>query len=102
MSWISKELNMLHSLTRQVLTISLVMYVLNYYKFIKDEVLLTVSSAIFPSILIAKNMLTGSLKNRSIDNLETQKKSISMKNSQFFDYLVVYSMQNRNKLEIKF
>jgi hypothetical protein len=28
-----------------------------------------------------------SLKNRSIDNLETQKKSISMKNSQFFDYL---------------
>ena len=38
-------------------------------------------------ILIAKNLLTGSLKNRSIDNLETQKKSISMKNSQFFDYL---------------
>jgi hypothetical protein len=31
---------------------------------------------------------TGSLKNRSIDNLETQKKSISMKNSQFFDYLL--------------
>jgi hypothetical protein len=30
---------------------------------------------------------TGSLKKRSIDNLETQKKSISMKNSQFFDYL---------------
>jgi hypothetical protein len=88
MSWISKELNMLHSLTRQVLTISLVMYVLNYYKFIKDEVLLTVSSAIFPSILIAKNMLTGSLKNRSIDNLEAQKKSISMKTSQFFDYLL--------------
>jgi hypothetical protein len=29
-----------------------------------------------------------SLKNRSIDNLETQKKSISMKNSQFFDYLL--------------
>jgi predicted nucleotidyltransferase len=27
-------------------------------------------------------------KNRSIDNLETQKKSISMKNSQFFDYLL--------------
>jgi hypothetical protein len=25
---------------------------------------------------------------RSIDNLETQKKSISMKNSQFFDYLL--------------
>ena len=38
---------------------------------IKDEVLLTVSSPIFPSILIAKNLLTGSLKNRSIDNLET-------------------------------
>ena len=55
---------------------------------IKDEVLLTVSSPIFPSILIAKNLLTGSLKNRSIDNLETQKKSISMKNSQFFDYLL--------------
>jgi hypothetical protein len=54
---------------------------------IKDEVLLTVSCPIFPSILIAKNLLTGSLKNRSIDNLETQKKSISMKNSQFFDYL---------------
>jgi hypothetical protein len=27
--------------------------------------------------LIAKNLLTGSLKNRSIDNLETQKKSIN-------------------------
>jgi hypothetical protein len=40
------------------------------------------------AILIAKNLLTGSLKNRSIDNLETQKKSISMKNSQFFDYLL--------------
>ena len=34
---------------------------------IKDEVLLTVSSPIFPSILIAKILLTGSLKNRSID-----------------------------------
>jgi hypothetical protein len=55
---------------------------------IKDEVLLTVSCPIFPSILVAKNLLTGSLKNRSIDNLETQKKSISMKNSQFFDYLL--------------
>ena len=55
---------------------------------IKDEVLLTVSCPIFPSILIAKNLLTGSLKNRSIDNLEMQKKSISMKNSQFFDYLL--------------
>ena len=29
-----------------------------------------------------------SLKNRSIDNLETQKKYISMKNSQFFNYLL--------------
>ena len=55
---------------------------------VKDEVLLTVSCPIFPSISIAKNLLTGSLKNRSIDNLETQKKSISMKNSQFFDYLL--------------
>jgi hypothetical protein len=50
-----------------------------YFVVIKDEVLLTVSCPIFPSILIA----TGSLENRSIDNLETQKKSISMKNSQF-------------------
>ena len=56
---------------------------------IKDEVLLTVSCPIFPSILIAKNLFTGSLKNRSIDNLETQKKSISVKNSQFFNYLLV-------------
>jgi hypothetical protein len=44
-----------------------------YFVVIKDEVLLTVSSPIFPSmtILIAKNLLTGtggSLKNRSIDN----------------------------------
>ena len=53
---------------------------------LKDEVLLTVSCPIFPSIV--NNLLTGSLKNRSIDNLETQKKSISMKNSQFFDYLL--------------
>jgi hypothetical protein len=66
---------------------------------IKDEVLLTVRCPMFPSILIAKNLLTGSLKNRSIDNLETQKKSISMKNSQFFDYLLY---ANRNKLLIKF
>jgi hypothetical protein len=57
-------------------------------KVIKDEVLLTVSCPIFPSILIAKNLLTGSLKNKSIDNLETQKKSFSRKNSQFFDYLL--------------
>jgi hypothetical protein len=35
-----------------------------------------VSCPILPSILIAKNLLNGSLKNRSIDNLETQKKSL--------------------------
>ena len=61
---------------------------LSKIEIIKDEVLLTVSCPIFPSISIAKNLLTGSLKNRSIDNLETQKKSISMKNSHFFDYLL--------------
>ena len=58
------------------------------YILIKDEILLTLSCPIFSHILIAKHLLTGSLKNRSIDNLETQKKSISMKNSQFFDYLL--------------
>jgi hypothetical protein len=47
-----------------------------------------VSCPIFPSILIAKNLLTGSLRNRSIDNLETQKKTIAMKNSQVFDYFL--------------
>ncbi len=41
-----------------------------------------------PVILIAKYLFTGSLKNRWIDNLETQKKYISMKNSQFFNYLL--------------
>ena len=40
---------------------------------LKDEVHLTVSCSIFPSILKAKILLTGSLKIRSIDNLETQK-----------------------------
>jgi hypothetical protein len=55
---------------------------------IKDKVLITVSCQIFPSILIAKYLFTGSLKNKSIDNLETQKKYISMKNSQFFNYLL--------------
>ena len=55
---------------------------------IKDEVLITVGCPIFPSILIAKYLFTGSLKNRSIDILETQKKYISMKNSQFFNYLL--------------
>jgi hypothetical protein len=70
--------------------------------FIKDEVLLTVNCPIFPSILIAKNLLTGSLKNRSIDNLETQKKSISIKNSQFFDYLLyAKSKKTFNKILIK-
>jgi hypothetical protein len=67
---------------------------------IKDEVLITVSCPIFPSILIAKYLFTGSLKYRSIDNLETQKKYIfqlKIPNS-----LIIYSMQNRNKLEIKF
>jgi hypothetical protein len=38
---------------------------------IKDEFLITVGCPIFPSILIAKYLFTGSLKNRSIDNLET-------------------------------
>jgi hypothetical protein len=55
---------------------------------IKDKVLITGGCPIFPSILIAKYLFTGSLKNRSIDNLETQKKYISMKNSQFFNYLL--------------
>jgi hypothetical protein len=64
------------------------MYSILTLEIIKDEVLLTVSCPIFPSILIAKNLLTGSLKNLSIDNLEMQKKYISMKNSQFFDYLL--------------
>ena len=63
------------------------MYIDTVY-LIKDEVLLTVSCPIFPPILIAKYLFTGSLKNRSIDNLETQKKYISMKNSQFFNYLL--------------
>ena len=53
---------------------------------IKDEVLIMVGCPIFPSI--AKYLFTGSLKNRSIDNLEVQKKYISMKNSQFFNYLL--------------
>jgi hypothetical protein len=61
---------------------------LNAGTLIKDEVFITISCPIVPSILIAKYLLTGSLKNRSIDNLETQKKYISMKNSQFFNYLL--------------
>jgi hypothetical protein len=47
-----------------------------------------ISCPIFPSILISKYLLTGNLKNRSIDNLEMQKKYISMKNYQFFNYLL--------------
>jgi hypothetical protein len=54
---------------------------------IKDKVIITVGCP-FPSILIAKYLFTGILKNRSIDNLETQKKYISMKNSPFFNYLL--------------
>ena len=46
-----------------------IMYINSH--FIKDEVLITVGCPIF----------------RSIDNLETQKNYISMKNSQFFNYL---------------
>jgi hypothetical protein len=55
---------------------------------IKDEVLIKVGCPIFPSILIAKYLFTENLINRSIDNLETQKKYISLKNSQFFNYLL--------------
>ena len=55
---------------------------------IKDEVLITVGCPIFPSILIAKYLFTGSLKNRSIGNLEAQKKYSSMKNTQFFKNLL--------------
>ena len=60
---------------------------------LKDEVLITVGCPIFPSILIAKYLLTGSLKNRSIDNLEMQKKYISMKNFQFFNYLLLCKIE---------
>jgi hypothetical protein len=56
----------------------------------------------FPSILIAKYLFTGSLKNRPIDNLEPQKKYISMKNSQFFNYLLyAKSKYTWNKILIK-
>ena len=69
---------------------------------IKDEVLISVGCPIFPSILIAKYLFTGSLKNRSIDNLETQKKYISMKNSQIFNYLFyAKSKSTWNKILIK-
>ena len=64
------------------------LYQQNDLNIIKDEVLITVGCPIFPSILIAKYLFTGNLKDRSIDNLETQKKYISMKNSQFFNYLL--------------
>ena len=58
-----------------------------FTQFIKDEVLITVGCPIFPSILIAKYPFT-EVKKKSIDNLETQKKYISMKNFQFFNYLL--------------
>jgi hypothetical protein len=45
---------------------------------IKDEVLITVGCPIIPSILIAKYLFTGSLKNRSIDNLGAE---IDIKNA---------------------
>ena len=69
-------------------------------KLIKDKVLIMVGCPIFSfyGILIAKYLFTGSLKNRSIDNLETQKKYIQWK---IPNSLIIYSMQNRNKLEIK-
>jgi hypothetical protein len=55
---------------------------------IKDEVLLTVGCPILPPILIAKYLFTGSLK--KIDKLifRNAKEIISMKNSQFFNYLL--------------
>jgi hypothetical protein len=53
--------------------------ILSPHKYIKGRSPSNGKLSDFPSILIAKNLLTGSLKNRSIDNLETQKKSISMK-----------------------
>ena len=59
-----------------------------FYYILKDEVLITLGCPIFASILTAKYLFTGSLTNRSIDNLETQKKYISMRNSQFFNYLL--------------
>jgi hypothetical protein len=40
---------------------------------IKDEVLLTVSCPIFPFILMAKNLLTGSLKNNIGTGNKTQR-----------------------------
>ena len=72
------------------------------HNLIKDEVLITVGCPIFKG----RSPYNGRLsdfsfyidsqisvhrkfkKNRSIDNLETQKKYISMKNSQFFNYLL--------------
>ena len=60
---------------------------------IKNEVLITVGCPFFPTILIANYLFTGSLKNRSIDNLKSQKKYISMKNSQFFNYLLYVKLK---------
>jgi hypothetical protein len=71
-----------------LLSSSQVFVTYNFLTILKDEVLITVGCPIFPSISIAKYLFTGSLKNRSIDNLETQKKYISMKNSQFLNYLL--------------
>jgi hypothetical protein len=57
---------------------------------IKDEVLLTVGCPIFPPFYIDNQISVHRKfkKNRSIDNLEMQKKYISMINSQFFNYLL--------------
>jgi hypothetical protein len=62
---------------------------------IKDEVLIAVGCPIFPSILIAKYLFTGSLKNKSIDA------KVIYFNEKFLILLIIYS-KNRNKLEIKF
>ena len=67
---------------------------------IKDEVLLTVGCTIFPMYLfIAKYLFTGNFKDRSIDIQKRKKYIFQWKIS---ISLIIYSMQNRNKLEIKF
>jgi hypothetical protein len=43
---------------------------------------------------------TGSLKDRSIDNLETQKKFISMTNSQFFEQNMRTSMNFSDRFQV--
>ena len=55
-------------------------HMISSWKIIKDEVLLTLSCPIFTS--------SQKSAHRKFKNLEAQKKSISMKNSQFFDYLL--------------